>query len=180
MSVPAKVGVAVPLVMVLTDGNELQYPQAEIYAPGGTVPLSTIDIDHKVRGRYEGSWTPSAVGAFSAHFFVYADAPHSVENIVYERAVEQIFVTQSDVDDLAEAVIRLLGLNHENAFIDNTNFDVTNQLLSCRVRLFDSKANAEIAQDGDSYAVGLIATYTMEAVHEGVGKLKTYRYVKNP
>lgn len=179
MSVPGKVGVSLPLVMILTDGNEAQKPQAEIYAPGGTTPLATIDLEHRAKGRYEGEWTPPSSGPFAAHFFVYSDAGHTIENIVYERAVEQIFVSQSDVDDLAAAVIRLLGLNHENAFIDNTEFDLFGQLIGCRIRLYDSRANAELAQDGDSYATGLIATYTMEAVHEGAGKLKTYRYVKN-
>ena len=98
MSVPAKVGEALPLVMILEDGNELQYPQAEIYAPGGTTPVATIDLPHQVKGRYEGNWTPTSVGPFAAHFFVYADAGHSIENIVYVRAVEQIFVSQCDVD----------------------------------------------------------------------------------
>jgi len=180
MSVPAKVGEAVPIAMILDDGNELQYPQAEIYEPGAVVPTATLDLLHKVRGRYEESWTPSAVGAYSAVFIVYSDAAHTVENIVYERSIEQIFVTESDIDDLAAAVVRLLGLNHENAFIDNTDFDIMNQLISCRIRIFDSKTNAEAAQDGDNYSTGLIATYTMEAEHEGAGKLKSYRYVRNP
>ena len=180
MTVPAKVGEPVPIVMILTDGNEVQNPRAEIYDSGGTVPLATLDLEHKVKGRYESNWTPTSTGLFAAHFFVYSDAAHTIENIVYERAVEQVFVAQSDVDDLAAAVVRLLGLNHENAFIDNTSFDVMNQLIGCRIRLFDSKANAEAATDGDGYSTGLIATYTMEAEHEGAGKLKTYRYVKQP
>lgn len=179
MSVPAKVGDPIPLVMILEDGNESQHPQAEIYAPGGIVPVSTVDLPHQVKGRYEGTWTPTSVGPFAAQFFVYSDAAHTVENIVYVRAVEQIFVTQSDIDDLAAAVVRLLGLNHENAFIDDTEFDALSQLISCRIRIFDSRANAELAQDGDAFVTGLIATYTMEAVHEGAGKLKTYRYVKS-
>jgi hypothetical protein len=178
MSVPAKVGEAVPLVMILEDGNENQYPQAEIYEAGATVPLATIDLDHKVKGRYEGTWTATSVGAFSAQFFVYSDAGHTIENIVYVRAVEQVFVTDSDVDDLAAGIIRLLGLHRENVFIDNTDFDIFNQLISCRIRLYDSKDNAEAAQDGDNYSTGLIATYTMEAEHEAAGKMKSFRQVK--
>lgn len=177
---PAKIGEAVPLVMILEDGNENQYPQAEIYAPGGTSPIATVDLDHRVKGRYEGSWTPSSVGPFSAQFFVYSDAGHTIENIVYVRAVEQIFVSESDVDDLASAIVRLLGLNHENAFIDNTVFDTFGQLVSARIRIFDSKANAEAATDGGSETVGLIATYSMTADYEGAGRLKSYRYVINP
>lgn len=178
MSVPARVGVAVPLVMILEDGSEDKYPQAEIYGAGGTFPVTTLSLSHTARGRYEAEWVPSAVGAFSAVFITYVDAGHSIESIVYTREVEQVFVTQSGVDDLAAAVTRLLGLNHENAFIDNTVFDVADQLLSARIRLYDSKVNAEAATDGDAHVTGLIATYTMTAEHEGLGKLKSYRYVK--
>ena len=180
MSVPAKIGEPIPLVMILEDGNESQFPQAEIYLPGGTSPVAVVDLDHKVKGRYEGLWTPTAVGAFSAQFFVYSDSAHTIENIVYVRAVEQIFVSESDVDDLAAGIVRLLGLHRENVFIDNTVFDVFNQLIGCRIRLFDSKDNAEAATDGGSEATGLIATYTMEAEHEGAGKMKSFRQVRNP
>ena len=178
MSVPAKVGEPVPLIMILEDGNEDQYPQAEIYDAGGTTPIATVDLPHKAKGRYEGSWTPPSVGSFSALFLTYSDAAHTIENIVYVRAVDQIFATDSDVDDLAAGIIRLLGLHRENCFIDNTEFDLYSQLISCRIRIFDSKANAEAAQDGDSYSTGLIATYTMEAEHEAAGKMKSFRQVK--
>jgi hypothetical protein len=179
MSVPAKVGEPLPLIVVLEDGNELQHPQAEIYASGGTSPVATINLVHKAKARYEGLWTPTSVGSFSAQFFIYSDAGHTIENIVYVRDVEQIFVTESGVDDLAASIIRLLGLHRENMFIDNTEFDAFNQLISCRIRLFDSKANAEAAEDGDSYVTGLIASYTMQAEHEGAGKMKTFRQVKD-
>jgi hypothetical protein len=176
--------------MILEDGNEAQHPQAEIYAPSGISPVATLDLPHMAKGRYEGSWTPTSVGPFSALFITYSDVGHTIENIVYVRGVEQIFVSQSDVDDLAAAIVRLLGLNHENAFIDNTEFDEFGQLISARIRIFDSKTNAEAAQDGDVPPVGttgLIATYTMEADYEseitGTGtivKIKSYRYVLNP
>ena len=167
--------------MILEDGNELQNPQAEIYAPGGTTPIATVDLPHKAKGRYEGSWTPSSVGPFSALFITYSDSGHTIENIVYVRAVEQVFVTESDVDDLAAAIVRLLGLNHENAFIDNTDFDLTGQLISCRIRIYDSKINTEAAQDGDvppAGTTGLLAPYNMSADYEGSCMLKSYRYVK--
>lgn len=179
MSVLAKVGDPALLVAVLEDGDEMQHPQSEIYAPGGTVPIATIDLLHKAKGRYEGTWTPPSVGPYSSQFFVYSDGAHTIENIVYSRTVEQIFVTDSDVDDLAVSILRVLGLHRENIFIDNTDFDTNNQLISCRIRLYDSKANATSATDGDSYSTGLIATYTMEAEHEAVGKMKTFRQVRD-
>jgi hypothetical protein len=126
-------------------------------------------------GKYEANWVPSTVGAFSAVFIVYSDSGHTVENIVYTREVDQIFVTQNDVDDLTVMVLRTLGLVHENAFIDNTVFDHHNELIAARVRLFDSKAHVEGATDGGSETLGLIATYEMSTVYESRGKMGSYR-----
>jgi hypothetical protein len=179
MALQTKVGAPTPLVAILTDGNELQHPQAEIYAPGGTSPIATLDLLHKAKGRYEAPWTPTAPGLFLVHYFVYSDAAHTIRNVSYNNEGEQVSVTTVSLDDLAESTARLLGLSKENMFVDKTEFDTIGQLLSCRIRLFDSEANASTAQDGDSYSTGLIATYTMTAEHEGTGKLKTFRYVRD-
>jgi hypothetical protein len=164
--------------MVLEDGNTSQFPQAEIYAAGATTPLVTLDLTHKAKGRYEVEWTPSDVGVYSALFIVYADSGHAIENIVYSREIEQVFATSSSVDDLAAKIARILGLVHENAFIDETVFDSWGQLTTCRIRIFDSKEHAELATDGGSEALGLIATYHMAATYEAAGRLGTYRYLK--
>jgi hypothetical protein len=178
MSVPATVGTAVPIVMILEDGNQSQFPQAEIYQAGGTLPITVLDLPHKSRGRYESSWTPPLVGVYSAVFTVYADSAHTIENITYTREVEQVFATASNVDDLAAKIARILGLVHENAFIDDTTFDAFSQLQTCRIRIFDSKEHAELATDGGSETLGLVATYHMEATYEATGRLGTYRYLK--
>jgi len=175
MSVPATVGVAVPIVMVLEDGNTSMYPQAEIYAAGGTAPITTLDLPHKAKGRYEASWTPPSVGVYSALFITYADSGHLAESIVYTREVEQVFVSQENVDDLAAKIVRILGLVHENAFIDNTVHDSFGQLVAARVRLFDSKAHVELATDGGSETLGLIATYQIETTYENECRMGTYR-----
>lgn len=178
MSIPAKVGEVVPLVLVTPDGNTTVYPQAEVYAAGGTVPLATIDLDHKAKGRYEGEWTPTSAGAYTAHFIVYADAGHSVEYIRYTREAEQIFATTSDVDDLASEIVRLLGLNLENTFIDNCTYDPNDMLTAGRLRVFDTKANAQAATEGGVGEAGELAEYTVESVHYGPNRLRTMRMVK--
>lgn len=178
MSVPATVGTPVPIAMILEDGNTAQFPQAEIYASGDASPLTTLDLSHKAKGRYEANWTPTVVGVYSAIFIVYSDAAHTIENITYTREIEQVFATSSNVDDLAAKIARILGLVHENAFIDETHFDAFSQLLSCRIRIFDSKEHAELATDGGSESDGLVATYHMEATYEATGRLGTYRYLK--
>lgn len=161
--------------MVLEDGNSSMYPQAEIYAAGGTVPITTLDLLHKAKGRYEASWTPATVGVYSALFITYSDSGHLVESIVYSREIEQVFVSQENVDDLAAKIVRILGLVHENAFIDNTVHDSFGQLVAARVRLFDSKANVELATDGGSETTGLIATYQIETTYENECRMGTYR-----
>jgi len=180
MTLPAKVGEPVPIVVVLEDGNETQYPQTKIYAAGSGTPAATIDVAHIVAGRYEDSWTPTSVGVYTAHTIIYSDAARTVENIVYTREAEQIVATETNVDDLASGIVRLLGLTHENVFIDNTTFDVAGQLITSRIRLYDSKANVENATDGGDETIlpesaGLVAVYEMEAVHEATGRLQTYR-----
>lgn len=179
MSVFAQIGVPVPVAVALEDGNEFQYPQAEMYVQGASVPFIVLDLDHKAKGRYEADFTPTSAGVLSALFFIYTDVGHAVESTVYSREIEQVFVTSNNVDDLAVMITRLLGLSHENAFIDLTSFDVHGQLTAARMRIFDSKISAQAATDGGSETTGLVAAYTMEAVYEGVGRLKSYRYTKD-
>jgi hypothetical protein len=178
MAVPAKVGVPVPIVMILEDGNETQHPRAYIYEAGGTSPIATLDLEHKALGRYESDFTPPASAVYSAVFIVYADVGHTTENITYVRAVEQIFASSGSIDDIAALILRVLGLVHENIFIDNTVHDANYQLVSARVRLFDSKVNCEAATDGGSETTGLTATYEMSTVYEGEGKMGSYRMKK--
>ena len=175
MTLPVTVGVSVPVVMILEDGAEDQYPQAEIYAAGGVTPLATLDLLHKVKGRYESSWIPTATGVYTAHFIVYSDAGHLVESIVYTREVEQMVVTVNDTDDIALMMVRVLGLVHENVFIDNTVHDVDGQLVAARVRIFATKAYVELATDGGGETAGLMATYEMSTVYEGQGLMGSYR-----
>ena len=178
MSVSATTGNAVPIVMVLEDGTEDQFPQVRIYTAGGTTPLSTLDMPHKHLGRYEVDFTPSTKGVFSAVFIVFSDAAHTIENIKFTREVEQIFVTDDGLDDLATKILRALGLLHENSFIDNTVFDAFGQLVAARLRAFDSAANVDAATDGGSETTGLIATYEVVSVYEAQSRMGTYKMKK--
>jgi hypothetical protein len=164
--------------MVLENGEGNFYPQAEVYASGAGTPTATVDLVHQAKGRYEGSWVPSTVGTYTAQFFVYADVGHTVESIVYSREAEQVFVSGSSVDALAVSITRLLGLVHENSFIDNTTFDESNQLLTARLRIYDGKANTQAATYGGAETTGLVATYTIESEYEAVGKMRQYRMLK--
>jgi len=178
MSIPAKAGEDVVLAMVLEDGRTGLFPQAEIY--NGASLEATVDLTDLGKGRYEGAWTASAVGTFSALFCVYQDAGHTVElsPLIYSREIEQIFVSQSDIDDLASEIVRLLGLNLENTFIDNTTYDANSMMLTGRLRVFDTRANTQAATEGGVGETGTVAVYTVESTHFGPNRVRTMRMVK--
>ena len=179
MSIPATVNEAVKLAMVLENGTTGLYPQAEIY--DGATLEDTVDLVDLGKGRYEGSWVPTAVGTFSALFSVYSDVAHTVEltPLIYSREIEQIFVMQSNVDDLAAQIIRLLGLNLENTRIDRCVYDSSKMLKSARLRVFDTKANTLASTEGGDGEAGTIAEYTLGALHYGPNQLRTNVMVKD-
>lgn len=78
------------------------------------------------------------------------------------------------------AALRVLGLLNENAFTDNTAFDGNGQVTSMRVRLFNSKTNCDAASDGGNETTGLLHTYLVTAVYEGLNKLRTYKMTSVP
>lgn len=75
---------------------------------------------------------------------------------------------------------RILGLSHENSFIDNAEYmeiATVPYMISARIRIFDSKIHTEAATDGGTETEGLVATYTVSAEYEGDGTMKQYRMV---
>jgi hypothetical protein len=175
-----KVGVAVPLSLVIDDGNTAQYPRAEIYLPNGATPVDQVTLPHRNKGRYEQSWIPTLVGIYVVHYVTYTDIGHTNPSSTYSRELDQLFVTQSSQDDLLAILVRILGLTHENALIDQTEFDDCDQLISSRVRIYDSKANTDAAAIGGPGTTGLIATYQVLVTYEGPARMKTYKMVKLP
>lgn len=82
-------------------------------------------------------------------------------------------------DDLEPLLRRMAGLMHENSVLDNTQHDGSNNLTSGRMRIYDSKANADAAMMGGSGTNGLVATYSISATYTG-GNLATYKVTKDP
>lgn len=72
------------------------------------------------------------------------------------------------LEALGEGNRRLLGLLHQNAMVDKHDYDSNGQLLSARLRIFDTAANVPPTQDG-SETIGLLFEYTFEATYAGLG-----------
>jgi len=180
-TIPITIGEAARLALVLEDGDTAQFPQVNIYEPGNATPLATLDLDHTAEGYYESSYTPASIGPYNAVYTVYTDVGHTTPSTKYSKELDQIIVRQdiaSIIEEIHEKVTILLGLNEENYFIDNTEYDDCCQVVTSRIRVFDTPGNCNAATDGGTETTGLLATYQVTVDYEGPAKMKTYRKVK--
>ena len=128
-------------------------------------------------GVYKFTFTPDDTGFWFAEVFI----PYNSQTWVLEADIEEA-VTLADLKTLLE---RALGLMHENIFIDETVHDIDKMLLSCRVRLFASKTDADAATDGGNPPPGgtdpqHLWEYTATSVWDAVNELTTFRQVLEP
>jgi len=78
----------------------------------------------------------------------------------------------------ANNLLRALGMLHENSVMDQTSFNGSNNLLNGRLRIYDSKANADaaLAASPGIYNTGKLAEYAITATYTGGGtNLATYK-----
>ena len=120
-------------------------------------------------GEYSTSFTPDEDGVWNLQIL-----------IDYNKDVmsREYVATESDQAGVVEKINRILGLNHENIFIDNTEYDASTQLVLARVRLFDSKANCDAATDGGSETTGLLANYQLTTTWEGLNQFRVFKQTK--
>ncbi len=123
-----------------------------------TVPLTISEIAG-TPGEYKVTWTPPAG--------------------VYGRYEIQVFIDYNkqiwhgEYQVVGSGQDRILGLLHENAIVDNQTYDASAQLLSARVRVFDSAANVP-STPGGSETVGLKYEYQIEAEYAGLNQVTKY------
>lgn len=154
----------IPLEIVATDGRTDLYGRVYVFDAVGT-PVTTLDTTNIGNGLYLTSWTPVTEGFYSyvGQFFI--DVGRTID-AGYERDGEQI-----SVDNTLQ---RLVGIHHENSVLDQQSYDVNKNLLSARLRQYDSKTNAQSAG-----ATGLLHTWTINASYLA-GLLVDYRVYLEP
>lgn len=86
-----------------------------------------------------------------------------------ESNVTQIAGVAQAATDLDAMIKRILGMNQENFYIDNTVFSSGN-MTSCRIRIYSVAGSVGSASD-------VLATYTMTAGYSG-DEMTTYKMVK--
>lgn len=164
--IQATLNEAVPLQMLATDGREDLYGLVRIYDDAGAL-VASLPLVHVAEGLYSASWTPAIEGWFSAVTELFFDSAYTVD-AGYEKAGEQIEVTQTKTN-----ILRMLGLVYDNSIIDQQVFDADDNLLSARIRAYDTKANALLAG-----TAGLRFQYRVEAEYTG-GRLSKYQVVRD-
>ena len=140
-----------------------------VWKDGVESALSVAVAEIGSSGEYKISFTPDAEGVWSVNVFIdYNKDWWGAEYVA----------SAGDLADVYEMVRRLLGLSHENIFIDETEYDADGQLVTARVRLFDSKANCDAATDGGTETTGLIATYALQTDWEAVNEFKIFKQTR--
>ncbi len=147
----------VPVQALANDGRTTLFVRATILKPDLSVE-TTLYPTHVTTGLYSVNWVPSAEGFFSCIFEFFEDALYSVPAMDYPNAGESIEVSADKTN-----IMRLLGLNHENAVFDNQTYDGAKRLTGGRLRAYDSKANAIAAGvTGLLYEWNVVAAYDMQ------------------
>lgn len=120
-------------------------------------------------GEYNIQFTPNNLGFWKVEVKV----DYNKDIYVFEYTA-----VSGDTNDIYDGLIRVLGLSHENIFIDNTEFNSYSQLIAARVRLFDSKANCDAATDGGSETTGLVGSYQLTSSWQSVNRFAIFKQTK--
>jgi len=126
--------------------------------------ISEIDLV----GEYRVEFTPDGIGFW--HMEISAGYNGDLFAFDYDVSI-------GSTENIYTLAQRIAGLVHENIFIDMTEYDLDGQLISARVRIFDSKDHCNLATDGGSEADGLIGTYSLQTIWEALNKYKTFKQV---
>ncbi len=122
-------------------------------------------------GEYSIAFTPDDIG------FWLLEVSISYNNSIYYGEYD---VVLSDNSELYNIVKRVLGLSKENFVIDDTEFNANNQQTSCRVRIFESADDVELATEGGSSPPDPepIASYRMDTIWDSINKIEILKMKK--
>ena len=162
----ATLGEPIPLEVQVGTGQTDLFGRVKVYDSSGSVVLDSA-LTHIDNGLYGVNHTFTTEGHYTAVYQLYLDAG---------------YVTPSDFDIEAEMVeansdktniLRIIGLTHDNVYIDNHSYDAQGNLLTSRIRHYSSKANADAHG-----TLGLLNTWSVEATYTGE-RLDSYKVTRD-
>jgi hypothetical protein len=113
----ARVGEAVPLVLVLEDCDTTKFPQAQIFDDVGTVaPIATANLTHVASGYYFASYTVASANKFTINYTVYDDAARTIVSTTHGKTQELL---HSDVPEDPATILSELAEAQLNCAYDD-------------------------------------------------------------
>ena len=164
----ATVNEAVTLSMLASDGRTDLHGQARVYNSTGAL-VATVNLSHIAEGLYQSNYTPNTEGFFQVVYQLYFDSGHTVD-AGYDHQGETL-----DVNSFRTNILRILGLLHENAVVDQQSYDSDGNLTQARIRSYNSAINAQNASavSPNTYNTGLLFTWQVDATYSS-GSLVKY------
>lgn len=137
----------------------------DLFNPSGTEVSGVITVTYTElgSGHYEATFTPNVSGDWFLAVYNSTHFPWGKTGMTR--------VYESDFDTLSDEHKRILGLVHENFYIDQTTFDSDCNLIAARVRIYDLPANV-------GTSTGVIGEYEITVSASGPGKFTTWKQVK--
>ena len=163
----ATTNVPTPLHMLAANGQTNLFGRARVYDEN-TVLVDTISLSHVVEGIYSNTYTPTTEGIYSIVYQFFVD-PGLTVPAAFDKVVETL-----DVNSVRTNVMRILGLVHDNSVVDQQTYNADRQMLSARIRNYDSKANADLAG-----VTGLLFTWNVVASYTGLN-LSNFKITRDP
>jgi hypothetical protein len=160
------------LQLIKSDGTSFEITATISYkiidATGSTIVVASRTAAYNSNtGSYtdtlspSADWTDQAVGIYLISWSI-ADTEDDFPSIV----TETLEIAYDDVD-----LKRVLGLMHENIFIDQAGYDINGNLISARVRIYSDSASVGTANN-------IIGTYTITSDGQGRGMFTNWRQVR--
>ena len=162
----ATLGEAIPIQVQVSTGQSDLFGRARVYNITGTL-VFTFSLPHIADGLYGTTHIFTAGGHYT---------------VIYQLFTDVGLTTPSTFDIEAEAIeansdktniLRILGLTHDNVKIDSQTYDTENNLLTSRIRHYDTETNANTGG-----AAGLLNTWQVTATYTA-GLLSDYRVTRS-
>ena len=162
----ATLGEAVPIQVQVSTGQSDLFGRAKVYDINGTL-VATLSLPHIVDGLYGTTHTFNGSGHYTIVYQLFKDAGFSTPS-TFDIEAEAIEANSDKTN-----ILRILGLTHDNVRIDEQTYDTENNLLTSRIRHYDSAANQ--AAGG---VTGLLNTWQVVATYTA-GLLSDYRVTRS-
>lgn len=156
--------------MTVEDGNTGLFPRVRVYDDAGAF-VQAVDLSHVGFGKYQAPANATLpLGKYGLLFLVYTDAGHTVLSADYAQGDGQVTVIKATADDVwdeaiadhvligstGEALLATAGHAGLHGVLDGGSgspaipHNTNNNLTTCRLRIFATKALADASTLGAS------------------------------